>query len=320
MAKTFILGVGAQRTGSTWLYAQLNKNKQINMGFRKEYHVFDVLFTPYFPGYKSKLLEKIELEKEPGRTIENELKMFSFIRKLFEKIGLRKEAGRGVENELKLLSFINDPENYFNYFDGLYRRDSYTEVVGDITPSYSMLDAQAFHFIRAGLEKRGFHIKVIFMMRDPVERIWSMVHQEAKVKKALNSSLPIHTRQFNISNLIEPEVSMRTRYDRTVTELEKAFPKQDIFYGLYENFFNPASYAKLGQFLDMELQTPEFDTRRNVSLMKGLIQPDLAADVAKHYSATYDFVSSRFGAQVRDLWLGFQYLDSAYGGENLKSS
>ncbi len=282
MAKTFILGIGAQRTGSTWLHSQIKKNKQINMGLCKEHHVFDVLFTPYFPKHKDKLLENIKIAKENGSD---------------------------YKNGTKLLSFIDNPENYFDYFDRLYQQRWHTKAVGDMTPSYSMLDVQAFQFIRAGLEKRGFHIKVVFMMRDPVERIWSMIHQASKVKEFQEHSSPHQMRQIGMSNFINPGASMRTRYDRTITELEQVFSKQDIFYGFYENFFNSVSYAKLGDFLDINLKTPSFDIVRNSSLMKEPIQPSLAAEAAEHYASTYNFVYNKFGAQVRDLWPGFQYLD-----------
>jgi hypothetical protein len=43
MTKIFILGVGAQKGGTTWLHRQLNNNKNIDLGFRKEYHIFDAI-------------------------------------------------------------------------------------------------------------------------------------------------------------------------------------------------------------------------------------------------------------------------------------
>ena len=39
--KVFILGVGCQKGGTTWLHKQLDKHPNVNMGFTKEYHVFD---------------------------------------------------------------------------------------------------------------------------------------------------------------------------------------------------------------------------------------------------------------------------------------
>ena len=43
MDKTFLLGVGAQKSGTTWLYRYLSDNKNVNFGHRKEYHVWDAL-------------------------------------------------------------------------------------------------------------------------------------------------------------------------------------------------------------------------------------------------------------------------------------
>ena len=43
MKKTFILGVGAQKAGTTWLHRQFKKNATFNLGHRKEYHVFDAI-------------------------------------------------------------------------------------------------------------------------------------------------------------------------------------------------------------------------------------------------------------------------------------
>jgi len=253
------------------------------MGFRKEYHVFDVLFTPYFPKHKDGLLEKIKVAKE---------------------------SGADFRKELALLSFLNSPENYFDYFDLLYQHREFTTTVGDITPSYSMLDAQAFEFIRTGLEKRGFHIKVVFIMRDPVERVWSMMHQKPRVIEFLKNSSPHEVREIGISSFIDPQASMRTRYERTIAELETVFPAQDIFYGFYENLFNSTSYARLGHFLGIELKKPDFNSVRNSSLMKKPIQQDLAAEAARYYADTYRFAYDKFGPQIKDLWEGFQYLES----------
>lgn len=282
MAKTFILGVGAQRTGSTWLYSQIRKNPQINMGFCKEYHVFDALFTSYFPKYRGLMGG----ERPPHG-----------------------ERLRKMKKELKRLSFIHNPERYFDYFDRLYDQNNRTEAVGDMTPSYSMLDAEAYQFIHDGLEKRGFQTKVIFIMRDPVERIWSMIHQAAKIRKALKSTQPLHERQFDLSHFTTHGASKRTRYNRTITELEKVFSQQDLFYGFYESLFSAKSYAKLSDYLNIQLKTPDFDTKRNTSLMKAPIRENLAADVAHHYSDTYNFVLQRFGEPMRELWTGYQYLN-----------
>ena len=39
--RTFLLGVGAQKAGTTWLHKYLTASPQMVRGYRKEYHVFD---------------------------------------------------------------------------------------------------------------------------------------------------------------------------------------------------------------------------------------------------------------------------------------
>ena len=45
MQKDFILGVGCQKGATSWLRENLNKHKTCNFGFKKEYHLFDVLYN-----------------------------------------------------------------------------------------------------------------------------------------------------------------------------------------------------------------------------------------------------------------------------------
>ncbi len=44
--KTFILGVGAQKAGSTWLFRYLNKLPGAIRPFYKEFHIWNALEIP----------------------------------------------------------------------------------------------------------------------------------------------------------------------------------------------------------------------------------------------------------------------------------
>lgn len=43
---TFVLGLGAQKAGSSWLHAQLNSRRDADFGFLKEYHIHDARTLP----------------------------------------------------------------------------------------------------------------------------------------------------------------------------------------------------------------------------------------------------------------------------------
>lgn len=45
--KTFVLGIGAQKAGTSWLHKQLTSQPYSDFGFTKEYHVFDHAMIDY---------------------------------------------------------------------------------------------------------------------------------------------------------------------------------------------------------------------------------------------------------------------------------
>ena len=111
----------------------------------------------------------------------------------------------------------------------------------------------------------------------------------------------------------QPGVKLRTQYDRTITELEKVFPADEIYYGFYENLFKEKHFKTLTDFLGIEIPTPNFDQSVNAS-PKGKIQnaeQSIAAEIVSTYSSVYCFIRERFGDQIMDLWPSYKYLNQA---------
>jgi hypothetical protein len=44
--KLFVLGLGAQQAGTTWVWKYLSQMNGADFGFAKEYHVFDTIHLP----------------------------------------------------------------------------------------------------------------------------------------------------------------------------------------------------------------------------------------------------------------------------------
>ena len=285
--KIFLLGVGAQKGGTAWLYQQLRKNPNVDLGFRKEYHVFDAIFSEHGSGFREDLIEEIAEKQQRNQ------------------LGLNRPDDQHLA---KRLSFIDSTDNYFDYFDYLYLKNEEVEVVGDLTPSYSMLTSEAYQHIKEGLEKRGFTVKAIFLMRDPVERNLSMIRMGRR-RSLKNGVVPDQSEDQAMRNTYSaPYAELRTRYDRTITELEKSFATQDIYYGFFESFFSPESFLRLQTFLNLDLKTPEFEQIINSSPKEGDITDATYYEVANHYSDVYQFVSERFNGAADKLWTGYKYL------------
>src|SRR5690348_11199347 len=148
--KTFLLRVGCRKGGRTWLHDYLSCNPNADMGFRKEYHLANRRFDPENDNYLTT----------------------SQVRSMYWRAILQGAWIRN-QNHLAWLSFLQRPERYFAYFSQLVSRSEAIRVTGDITPSYAGLPVSALEQIRDGITAQGLRIKVLFLMRDPAERVVS---------------------------------------------------------------------------------------------------------------------------------------------------
>lgn len=298
MTKTFILGVGAQKGGTTWLHRQLNDNKNIDLGFRKEYHIFDAI-EDFERDKKSKKPKNGFREKRINKIL-NSHKQGTLGRNLAK--GRKQSRYTSLE-----LAFIDNVDNYFDYFDYLYLKNPEVDAVGDITPNYALLRTKTYQLIRHGLEKRGFDVKVFFLMRDPVERAWSLARM--KQRKMSNEKRD----QFDEFKYIEKTTdngftSYKSQYDKTIKQLEEAFDPVQIHYGFFETLFEADNYHRIKNFLDIPLKPFDSSQVFNASPKNSSLPAELNQKLVQHFKSTYEFIANRHGDNVVKLWQGYQYL------------
>lgn len=289
--KTFLLGVGCQKGGTTWLHDYLARHPQCDMGFQKEYHIFDGLDLPDLKPFRRNTSRKItRIRKDNG------------ILRGAEATGLPAEVQADYETALIRKSFYADVTTYADYFQTLAAPD-HIRLVGDITPSYAGLSAERFAAIKALMESRGFDLRVVFLLRDPVDRVYSSVRMElrnrAKAQKKM-SETPVQTLLKRYDN---PNNQLRTRYDLTMAALEQAFAPEQIFYGFYETLFSQTELARLTGFLDIDLQPAAFDARVNASPTDEDLTPAAATELRRFYDVTYQGCMEKFGPDfIRSIW------------------
>ena len=281
--KIFILGVGCQKGGTTWLHSQLQKYDNVNLGFCKEYHFFDQFYLKGIINRKERWLKSLRknINKNPLELPDKDI--------------------------LRHLLFAQDEDAYYQYFDNLWSSDEKISIVGDITPSYSALEAEHFSRIRKKLEDRGFTVKVIFFMRDPVERIWSAIRM--KKRKRLEGGILIKESDNNLllSSYKSYKVSGRTRYDLTILNLEQVFDQDNILYCLFEDLFTTESTSKLQGFLGFNDNRFDANVRENVSPKKHSVDIATKKEVATYYREVYNFVIKRF--PIENRWSNYKLLN-----------
>mgnify|MGYP003706392557 CR=1 FL=1 len=206
MQKTFVLGLGCQKSGSTWMHSYLNSHPKVDMGICKEYHFFDTLYHP---------------------------NLFQF-RKQTEALTKTFKMRLQHPDASMRMKFYRSPEKYYKYFHRLAKQ-KHIEIVGDITPSYAALSENNLKEIKTKLESYGFNVKVIYFMRDPIERI---ISAESMYRKNRARAGKTDTNSFEESvmkSYRSSEMEIRTQYNKTVPAIENTFQKQDIFFDFYES-------------------------------------------------------------------------------------
>lgn len=284
MTRTFLLGVGGHKCGTTWLHDYLSKSPQTKMGVFKEYHVFDALTLAEDHSFYTRRIEEARAAlAAPDFRFDQDPRLW-----------LR-------------LSFLADTDAYFDYFAGLMAKPRF-RLTGDITPAYSGLSARTFRLIRRKVLARDLRIRVIFLMRDPLERCWSAVRMgRRETLRARPGYVFRRTEAEDVVRLVaNRNFVTRTRYDRTITALEQVFAPEEILYGFYETLFDRAEVQRICDFLGIDMHEPEFEVRKNVSPKTESLEPQAERAVVDSYRETYDFIARRFGAdRMAALWRGY---------------
>jgi hypothetical protein len=268
VAGTFLLGVGCQKGGTAWLHRYLEASPQCDPGFRKEYHVWDAL------DLASGRLARERIEKRGGPRAE----------------------------------FLSDPETYFDYFTGLLAASPTTRLTADITPGYAALPVERLSMIRAGFASRGVRPVVVYLLRDPVERVWSAARMDMRRRGDEAPEDP----ETRVSHMYKhPMYEDRTRYDLTMAAVEEAFPRADVFYGFYERLFSAQTLAPLCDFLGIDFHEPDTARQVNVSPKSegAALAEDTRRTIAQHFAPVYDAVQQRFpDLDLAELWPSMRLL------------
>ena len=274
------LCVGAQKCGTSWLQQQFNSHPDFWMPPSKEIHYFDCLHLED-PLQRSHRIMRRTLDKRKRR---------------LEETRSDKKKAKINEKIDWLESAVNSSKSGIDWYEALFPESRQNLVRGDITPAYGIISKEDFEFIY----NRYPNVKVIFLMRNPVSRLWSVTkrHVLRKMKRP-----ELLEDQGYLQDLVEnPQKELRSRYDYTIRILDDVFPKENVLYGFYEEIFSGDRQRDdflvkvcgfLGARADINLipnRHKQYQTSARVE-----ITPDFEAYLESHYSGVRSFVKSRFG-------------------------
>lgn len=273
--RTFILGVGAQKAGTTCLFRQLAQHKNFIKGLVKEYHVFDATYLKF-------------------DTVDHD----NIIRKIIN-FNKRQNDQEILKNYQTLKEFYSDTNKYFDYFDALLKKN--TDFTTDITPSYAGLPSEAFAKIKKNFNQRGINVKVVFLMREPISRLESSIKMVYRRKGRLHNVQDDEIAKRMHKALNSSVDLTRANYQYTCQQLEQVFLPHEIFYGFYETLFFEKEINRLSHFLKVEPKS--FDVAKVINA-SGKHFKYSVNDINQFKAKTedrYKFVAEKFNFDL-SLW------------------
>jgi hypothetical protein len=201
--------------------------------------------------------------------------------------------------------FLVDPDAYFDYFAGLVGPGR-ARLTADITPAYAGLSVERLRSVRAGFESRGVRPVAVYLMRDPVERVWSAVRMDVQRRGDHDPEL-VEARLRTVGD--DDQYGRRTRYDQAIARLDDAFGGDGVFYGFYERLFDVATLRNLCAFLGLDFHEPDLGRQVNVSPKGGELAEETVAELVTRFAPVYAAVRARFpDVDLPTLWPSMRYL------------
>ncbi len=282
--------IGAQKSGTSWLYKNIRHHPEIWLPPVKELHYFDKeTLKPWMI---------ILLLGGPQKRIK--------LRRLITKRAWPSaKKGQDIGWFLRYFFLPQNDDWYASLFS-----PSEGQIAGEMTPNYNILDSETVARIHTLMPE----LKIIYLLRNPIERTWSQANRG--VRQTLFQGN--HTDPQVIQQFMESEKPhRRSDYFKTLQVWESFYPQEQIFIGFFEQIQeNPRQLLlDIYQFLGVdssEQYIPDLLHKRRNAGHYSPIPDDWASHLAQRYHESLKLLHQRFDNSSTASWLAFaeQYLSA----------
>lgn len=271
--KTFVLGIGAQKAGTSWLADYLEARPEVYISPLKEVHYFETKYVASAAADVGRLFRK-------RRGI--------LRRQLIVPTRKRRERLAHVNARLAMM---NDAD-YVAYFER-YAPASCSHF-GEVTPAYSLLGREGFEDIARCFDRP----RLIFILRDPVDRFYSQLRMNMRAGRLPNRS----EADLFAEALESPTYCGRTFYHETFDALRTVFAADQVHIAFYEELFGDAEISRMCEFLGLAFIPGAYDEKSNAAPRPARLDPKLADLARARFAPVYDFCRAEFGDRVPAAW------------------
>ena len=235
------LGIGAAKAGTSWLHAQLAAHPDCHFRTIKELHYFDAL--------DGGRLQR-ELEKHSAEQAAVAARVASAGNRPSEAQAARL---RDRADWIGVLEHgAEAPDAYLGYLNA---GAGAARVVGDMTPAYALLSAKRL----GAMSRLAADVRMIFLMRDPVERLWSHVRMIA-ARRDPSGKLTGRRCDRILSRVIdgdEDQIARRSDYAGTLSRLVAAVPPAKVLVQVFEELVSGRGFDRVCDFLGIARRAPD---------------------------------------------------------------
>jgi len=286
----FLLVLGVQKGGTTWLHQQLDCHPEYESAYIKEWKCI-------------------------AKATQESMKQYD---QNYNLIAIDREDWMKKKDQDKRGFASKNLCNYFSIQQSASRwNPSCTRCVGDATPGNGIADEKMLAFFKEGAERAGFTLKPILLMRDPTLRHLSAtimnysikILKDVKCSGRTNFDPEIHSAPLNAHAIKKVRRwQIRGQYEKQIPIFDKVFGKNEVKYIFSENLRKNNAIDTITEYLELN----QFGTGNipNYPMAKGAnatIQHQFSATIQNkirsEFAETYKFISERFGKEVPDTWL-----------------
>ncbi|CAA6819325.1 MAG: Unknown protein [uncultured Sulfurovum sp.] len=228
------LGIGVQKSASSWLWRLLKEHDAIWMPPRKELHYFDRSLLYPSPSFlaSDKLKDRLN-----GQEAHNIL----FRQKVINELDTLNDNEKITWYKKYFLEPTYNDEWYKSLFE-----QGYGKIKGEITPAYSILNKEDIRHIKALFP----HLKIILILRNPIDRAWSQLRFYIT-----RNMFTINNDMDKIKAFIDSEIQeTRGDYIQMLNNWTSIFPEEQIFIGFYDEIMESSKsfIGKISSFLEID--------------------------------------------------------------------
>lgn len=290
------LCIGAQRSGTSWLHANLRKHPEVWMPPIKELHYFD----------QKEMLDSLPL-----------LKSSSFKRKYRYYQKNWQVFSRAIESKKRKDSLDLETLRWLiNYSFGLRSDKWYASLfepgkgktIGEVTPEYGLLKEKSVAHIHELMPDA----KIIFLMRNPMQRAWSHLLKNIRDEKRPIES--VSEAEF-IKHFNSNKSRAKSNYFQIINTWNSYFPEEQFLIAFFEEIADRPEelLLRIFDFIGVKASrkyicSQTLVKKRNASSKNGII-PDrltipnnLARYLADIYYEEIEQLNKHFGGYT-DPWL-----------------